>query len=382
MKITYVLPDPNFASAKGKGGQVSHALGVIDGIERNNIDIQVLGEKNISRFYGGRNIRYIEGISGGYLINTIIYAYKCLAISSSNDSDAVLIRKSVGTLLLGILTLNFRLIKSPKNVFWEVNGYTFENYNTNIFGAALYNLSVLAHKILLRKSQGIYVVSDALKEKISSGFFSINPEKIIVIPNGGPNWKGFIKEEKKATKFIFFGVFQSYNDFSCVIEAFKLLKDKYTNVELHFCGYGKEEDFIEEESRMDEDIYFWGSKVFDNLYNEGIATKKSIGLIPLKEIGTSKILSPIKMFEYIALGMPIVVSNAAKLSNDVDMKGLIFTYQAGNNIDLARVMEEVLENNSIWENIESKSKNLVKENNWASRMKELIKFINIKSVIN
>jgi len=106
MKITYILPDPNFASAKGKGGQVSHALGVIDGIERNNIDIQVLGEKNISRFYGGRNIRYIEGISGGYLINTIIYAYKCLAISSSNDSDAILIRKSVGTLLLGILTLN------------------------------------------------------------------------------------------------------------------------------------------------------------------------------------------------------------------------------------------------------------------------------------
>src|SRR5699024_4592708 len=123
MKLNYVLTAPSYFS-KGPRGQVSHALGIIKGLEANGVQLTVISEENISSFLtdalGEVTFQHIKK-SGRTILGDIVFSIRCL-IQAKNNGGKLLIRKNIVTLILCLLTLNFRLLGIDQHIFWEVNG--------------------------------------------------------------------------------------------------------------------------------------------------------------------------------------------------------------------------------------------------------------------
>jgi glycosyltransferase involved in cell wall biosynthesis len=382
MKLTYILPGKFFASEEGRGGQVAHALGVIKGLAQNNLSVTVVGEPNLQNKYVKNTIDGVtfESINKDSfpipIVSKLKFAYKCTKKATVGRRDAVLIRKNIYILLICFFTLGFKLSKVRQPVYWEVNGLSLQNLLKYPVIRYIYYFILFIHKIILRQSDGVYVVSKSLKEELSSGFFAVDSKKVRVIPNGAPPWLGPKYLEGQPFRFIFFGVFQPYNDFTGIIEAFKRLKNEVDNqIELHFCGYGKQQDIIKEETVNAKDIYYWGPMIPNDLHYENIATFKSVGLIPLKNITNSKFLSPVKLFDYAALGMPVIVSSATNIDHYPAIEGVIYEYEAENMSSLVKVMKDIMHDEELWSEISFLTEKATKRNSWKERMalfKEMI----------
>lgn len=381
MKLSYVLTGPFFFSDEGPGGKASHALGIINGLQANSVELDVIAEENIFRFLtsplDGVTIQSMKKRGKGK-IEEVRFAIRCMQQAKKNNHD-ILIRKNFISLILCLFTFNFRSLGIRTRIYWEVNGFSLGRWKgyKKYLKAFYYPMILVLHKFVLRFSSGIYVVSESLKDQLIKGFCSVPTKKLIVIPNGGPPFLGpCYSKEETPFKFIFFGVFQAYNAFELVCEAFEILESEVKErVELHFIGYGKEAKIIEKLANKNPNIYRWQPKIATELHFEGIASFKSVGLIPLKGIINSKFLSPIKLFDYIALGMPIIISDTAIIRDCVAIEDLLFTYETGSTASLVKLMKQVMNESSLWENIGTYTRRATNSNSWQVRMKELKLFI-------
>lgn len=375
-KISYLIPDSDFASEDGQGGQVTHAKGILDGLVQNGIDVKLYGEPNIVRFIDSQNLKVIKPVNSFPL--DFYYSYRMLKSAIHNEVDFYLIRKSVGVLIISILTLNFRMLGIKDKVVWEVNGLSLHNYRNGRIGKIFYWLSIIIHKVGLRNNKGIYVVTDFLKEELSEGTLSLKKNKIKVISNGGPGWQG-VKSSNSIIRFIYFGVFQPYNDFKTIIDAFIDLKNEIDTheIELHFCGYGVQEELITHYSIKRNDVFYWGPKNINQLYEEHIANERSIGIIPMSD-DSSKLRSPIKMYDYLSLGMPILGTD--KLSHNIQSKSdLLFHFYENKNVKSCKAaMSKFTDSNFNWDEVKNMARKSSKDNSWSSRMRDLLKFINVQ----
>jgi hypothetical protein len=95
MQLNYILTDPSFFSNEGRSGQVSHALGIIEGLHANGVKLNVVSEENIQRYIDNSslndiNLQTIEKGSG--IIGSFIFAINCIRQAKLNGND-LLIRK-------------------------------------------------------------------------------------------------------------------------------------------------------------------------------------------------------------------------------------------------------------------------------------------------
>lgn len=379
MDVSYLIPEPEFASADGQGGAVSHVQGVSEGLREHNVSICILGERKIQKYIKNFKVECIPKSDMGYLFNKLIFAYRGWTKAQNDDHDVLLVRKNIGILLLSLLTFNFRLIGGGKNkLYWEVNGLTLTNLKKHMVGWLAYYFILLIHKLVLRNGDGVYVVSESLKEELTSGFLGMQTKKIKVIPNGGPNWIGPNQSAMDdSVKFIYFGVFQPYNDFKLLIKGFKKLNKRYKEeVELHFCGYGKMESIISKASKENNQIHYWGSQKLQSLHEKGLASNRAVGLIPMHDEDSARLGSPIKLFDYLALGMPVITSDITNLNKEfsVNETKLVTKYKNHDVDSLCNVMSLFLEDIE-WDKFHSIAKTSVLTNSWNNRMKNLKNFM-------
>lgn len=381
-KITYILPDSDFFNRLC--GRVSHAKGIIDGLIDNNVEVNVYSEERINIYIDNQDKLIKTNFIGGdelSFFSKILFTFKMLNSAINNESGSILIRKTIFSSLFFIFKLDF-FCKRKSKIYWEVNGLTGEKYKESKFLYFIYFLLIILNKISLRRSNGIYVVNQQLKESLSSGFFRVNPDIIKIITNGGPESVPFVSKEKgiKNINFVFFGVYQKYNEFDIVIESFKSFKKKHTNSsKLYFIGSGVELDKIKKISSKENDIIIINAMSHQKLSSmDFIQDEFSIGLIPLKDNFTSTILSPIKMFDYMSLGMPIIVSNVVNFNGYIINKTNVFEYEAGNKISLESCFSYFIKNTPNFNELYNVSIENANSNTWSIKMEELLGFINAK----
>ena len=372
MKILYILPQKSFFS-DGHGGRVSHAKGLIDGFVQNNCQLTVIAEAGINDYVKIEDEFFsIKEIPRS--LNEINFVKKSLSFIS-DEYDLILIRKNLLTLLYLVFSKNFWRSKIfSKKIVWEINGLSFETKRHTFFGNLLFKFSLAIQQILLKKSNLIYVVSPILKKELSSGIFKIESSQILVIPNGSPKIPSkFIYDSSEIPyKFLFFGKLQPYNDYKILFEAFSLLREKYDNyAQLHIVGYGNEEKVIIDLIKNNPNTYFHGSMDIDKLAQSGILNNKSIGVIPLKNVSGANLLSPIKLFDYYSLGLPVIISDIVNLPANLEKCNLL-VYSNNNLESLADCLEYYLLN---VETLKSRKKYFLHQslvNSWTNRVKDLL----------
>jgi glycosyltransferase involved in cell wall biosynthesis len=85
-------------------------------------------------------------------------------------------------------------------------------------------------------------------------------------------------------------------------------------------------------------------------------------------------MSPLKLFEYMASGVPIVISDLPSLREIVDESGVNF-FQAGNHEDLTRAIKEVFKNPDEAKNKITKSLSVVQRHTWVNRAGSILSFL-------
>jgi len=132
------------------------------------------------------------------------------------------------------------------------------------------------------------------------------------------------------------------NGLELAIKAFARVRSTIPNAELRI--YGSRNPFLDrmmemvKKQGMEGSVHYLGPKPLEKIV-EAIE-ESDVGVIPnLRNIFT-ELNTPTRIFEYLALGKPVITPNAPGITDYFDEESLVF-FELGDDADLARKIEFV-----------------------------------------
>ena len=225
-------------------------------------------------------------------------------------------------------------------------------------------------KDLLNISDLIICTTERLKKEILTNF-QIDSQKIHVIPDAvRDDWLN-IKNEKE--EYIFYaGSLKKWKGVDVLIKAMKYLPGE----KLLIAGNGEEfsnlQNMIKKENLQDR-IKFLGYIPHTEIPK--FLSKAKILVLPNVEEDTSVFTSPLKLFEYMAAGKPIVASDIPCLKEVLRHEENAYLVKPRNPIVLAEGIKKVLYDKKLRRKISLKAKEEVKKYTYSIRAQKIKKLI-------
>ena len=359
MKIIYVLPQKNFFSENALG-RVSHAIGILNGLSNNGAKVTVVAEEGINLFQDRLN-NDVDVIAIDRKKNYLLFFLEIFKSSFSSEG-ILLIRHN-----LFFILLTFPFIFLRRSVV-EVNGFATDVSTS--FKKFLTPITKFIYNITFLPFSSIYCVNEPIQKAVWP--FMRYFKSVVVIENGGPKQNN-LNHQLSTGKidFLFYGGFNPYVGFDHLIKAFQSVNSKF-NSQLHIVGFGPQQDHIEQLIKDDKNIIFSGKKNLTEL-REYLSKldSKVVGLIPMNIRYPENKLKPIKAFEYMSLGLPLIYADCCFEGIIEDKKDSIM-YATGSSKSLVNAMSVYLKKTEIYEVFSDRIKNIYKGCTWEERMKVLI----------
>jgi glycosyltransferase involved in cell wall biosynthesis len=207
-------------------------------------------------------------------------------------------------------------------------------------------LSAACERLLLCKADRVVVVSDNARRHLTDA--GADTDRIRTIPNGvdpalfadaAPHRLDF---PEGSFVVAFCGLFYRWHGVATLAEAFVRLRAKHPTVRLLLVGGG------EEEARV-RSILQGGGVLADCLLTGIVAREEVPGYLAAADVVVSPhadlrnfIGSPIKIFEYMASGTPIVASRLAQLSEILTDEETALLVAPGDPVALVSALERLL----------------------------------------
>ena len=169
----------------------------------------------------------------------------------------------------------------------------------------------------------VQVVNDDLGARLGRGLLAIPSDRLLVVHNGGPRPSyapASDASDPRELHLFFFGLFNPYNDFPLLIDAVAAARADGVPVVLHLVGHGREGDYLR--SRADGRSVHVYDAMTRQEFTALVQRTRGLraGVLPMRYGNGSGSLSPLKAFEYMALGIPLLYSSNCLqdvLSHDV-----------------------------------------------------------------
>jgi glycosyltransferase involved in cell wall biosynthesis len=207
-------------------------------------------------------------------------------------------------------------------------------------------LSAACERLLLCTADRVLVVSNNARQHLIEA--GADPKRIRMIPNGVdparfadavPRSLGFAKDSFVVA---FCGLFYRWHGVDTLAEAFVRLRGEHPEARLLLIGHG------EEEARV-RSILSSGDVLADCLLPGLVAPEEVPGYLASADVVVSPhsnlrnfIGSPIKIFEYMASGKPIVASRLAQLAEILTDEETALLVPPGDPIALASALERLM----------------------------------------
>ena len=175
-------------------------------------------------------------------------------------------------------------------------------------------------KKLLSRVDFAFTVSETLKQKVIETWGG-DPDNIIVIPNGAdtekfrPNRESLgLRQQlnlgKDAKVVTFVGALGPWHGVQFLIESAPLIIQELPNAHLWIVGGAKEYDSsylhkLIKTPKVKNQVHFIGSRPPEDIPQILVESDVAVAPYPKRDLG----FSPLKIFEYMASGCPIVTSN-------------------------------------------------------------------------
>ena len=225
-----------------------------------------------------------------------------------------------------------------------------------------------AYNIIKKEADLIFVVSDNLFELFD------NQDNVYWIPNGvdlkhyKQKFSLYNRDIADIKKPIigYIGIIQDRVD----LDLIKYLARKNINKSIILVGpVWNEQDQAKLELDKERNVYFLGYKTYKEapMYIQQF----DIGIIPHQADKLTASMNPMKMYEYLACGKPVVSTKGAGSDNLKDMVLIAKDYE-----DFNKKVNKALENNSGEE--EEKRKEFIKQYSWFNAVQKMMELINKK----
>jgi glycosyltransferase involved in cell wall biosynthesis len=242
------------------------------------------------------------------------------------------------------------------------------------------------YEFFLKKNSKKIVVAFNL-EKLYN-IFNIKPDSYIICPNGvelekfkntkiDKNiWQKEFNFSDNQRIVLYVGHFYKWKGVYILLQAARLFKRKDVKFVL-IGGTKKDQKAIKEylEKNHINNVFV---KEFVH-HKEIIKYIKSADALVLpntaKEERSSKYTTPIKLFEYMASGVPIVASKLESFSRYLKDGEEVLFFKADDQDDLARKIEKVLDDTELSQYISNNAFKAVSKYTWKNRIEKIINFI-------
>lgn len=343
----YVLPKIDFFSDGGRG-RVTHAIGLGNGLARNGLRVTMISGPGLAQFRHqlDSDIKIIE--IGAQDRNVVIFSkffwqlklYSRLkAYLENSDGQLVITRYAVGNILLQLLMTRGSL--GNQILALEVNSLAFHQYTA--FPKRVRGSILKAEIGLLNRFDVVYAVSENLRGDLLGGGLKVSA---VVAPNASnavqmetPGNNG----TEGPVRFIYFGQFHSYYDFDFLVSAFLKLRQTKLSTELHFWGGGELSHIVERLAEKDDAIRLHGRfNEYDlrSLFNP----HTDVFVLPSKPASAAEITSPIKLFEYMSYGVPVLAAEVGQVPEILEHGKTAYLYNPHDLDSLVSLMVWVVEN--------------------------------------
>jgi glycosyltransferase involved in cell wall biosynthesis len=213
----------------------------------------------------------------------------------------------------------------------EIN-YTSQSQLVRKRSRVLLPLAKFLEKKMFARAAGLVAVSSFLKDQLTNEY-GVPPARVVVLPNAADSvvFCPEVQPQRECCgrplegKIIgFVGGFYPWHGLDLLLDAFLLIEDEFPSSKLLLVGDGPDKRRLEdrvERSGVGHRVFFAGSIPHRDLPKW--ISSFHIGVMP----DSNPYGSPMKIFEYMAMGKPVVVPDYAPLRDAVDdgIEGLIFS---------------------------------------------------------
>ncbi len=232
--------------------------------------------------------------------------------------------------------------------------------------------------LIASKAQQVFTLTQAMKDEIASR--GVDVDKILLCPNSvdPEHFSSFqeetenqIKEKNKQVTIGYVGSFVDYEGLDYLLQAAELLKKEGLDFKLLMVGDGAEFDGL---VKLADTLELGDSVEFTGRVSQAEVVEyyKTIDICPFPRKGwrVCEMVSPLKPFEALAMGKPIVVSSVGALSEFIQPgeNGLVF--EKDNVESLYLNLKALIEDQDTRERIGHNARHWVEtERNWVNTSK-------------
>lgn len=358
IRIAVVIPHHEFTGrGQEAGGHISHFKGVVKGFIENGCSVTTFARDPNSRCVDIEDSSLhieVRGLSRvSYLYNLFCELYRV-----RKSFDLIYIRHSLGAVIFyPFFCLIFR--RSEKVV--ELNSFTSRSA-----------FSLYFEKRSLCFFDKIVAVSERLKESIPSGL----QLSAIVVPNGvdldrfQPKNSKPVLDAGLATVFGFVGTLKPGYGIEKLLAMY--LKADFKNSVLKIAGNGPLLSDLKSSYSKARNIVFVGQVEFDKVPD----FLRSCDILVYPGDQFIDFQSPIKIYEYLASGKPILAANVnglgELLGQGSNQCGLIFDHNDFKDfIDKAT---SLIESRSLRQDLGRKAIIIAQQHSWSSKVQKILSF--------
>jgi glycosyltransferase involved in cell wall biosynthesis len=207
----------------------------------------------------------------------------------------------------------------------------------------------------LRSADKVVCVSSALQRQLENNY-GIPAKKVFVLPNcvdihkfhPYPEMRAAVRQHYNVGDnplIVFVGTFYEWQDISTLVEAFNTLHDKNSAARLILVGDGVNKNKIQElvlRLGLEKAVTLTGSIPFEEV--PYLLSAADITVAPYKKMDVEFWESPMKLFEYMASGAPLITSPIGQISEIIKDEENGLLVEPGDPGALALAMERLIDN--------------------------------------
>jgi len=252
------------------------------------------------------------------------------------------------------------------SIFFPKLKFVFENHK--ILYKTSKKVPFFLESFAYKKCDGIVVISKGIKDDLTS-FFSYPSKNILVSPDGVNN--AFLESvyQPKNNTIVYSGSCKSWKGVSTLVNSLKYIK---TPVTLHLAGINNK-DLKKLSNKIPSNIVCYGYISQKNVIK--LLSKSAIAILPNSKVLISeKYTSPLKLFEYLGIGLPIIASDLTSFREILSEENAFF-FKPNSARDLAYKIDSLIGDKIKMKYFSKNNKLLSKLYTWDKRAESIVSFL-------
>jgi len=252
------------------------------------------------------------------------------------------------------------LIANPRaRIVADVHGLTFEQKAIQLGNESgmLSRWRELQNEVLTRADH-FFVVSPEMKDYLSR---DLDSARMTVVQNAAyPT--DLQARFRRPPRFLFSGIFEYWEDPDTIAKLGRLLPPKTFAA----IGYG---NFLSNVVSASPHLEYLGSMAHDDAIRKSVEFQ--IGLVPSSTDITRVVASPVKLFEYLSVGLPVLAASVGSWSRLVSVHDVGWVVPRGDFCPTAMNLLDVSED--VWSDKSLRARRLIAERfNWTRVVNETV----------